>query len=213
MRTTSPSVSPRAARTPDRRHPIAALLLTALSCVLVLGAVGPGAPSATGATPAIQPGIAVATATRADGESRQTPPRILLVRHGETVEDGSRDPELSGAGRERAERLARLLADAGVTRILSTDYKRTQGTAAPLAHAAGLTVESYGPGDLAGLAERLRGGEGVILVVGHSNTTPQLVGALGGDPHGTITEHEHDRLYVLAPGHAAGTTTTLLLRY
>jgi phosphohistidine phosphatase SixA len=161
--------------------------------------------------PAAVPG-APTVAPAAGARATQQAARILLVRHGETVEDGSRDPELSEAGRARADRLARVLANAGVTRVLSTDYKRTQGTAAPLARAAGLTVESYGPGDLAALAERLRGGTGVILVVGHSNTTPQLVGALGGDPHGTITEHEHDRLYVLVPGEG-GTATTLLLRY
>jgi phosphohistidine phosphatase SixA len=155
----------------------------------------------------------VALAPEAGPAVAQQAPRILLVRHGETTPDGSRDPELSEAGRQRAEQLARVLGSAGVTRVLSTDYKRTQGTAAPLARAAGLDVESYDPTDLAGLAVRLRSASGVILVVGHSNTTPELVGALGGDPHGTITEHEHDRLYVLVPDGAAGAVATLLLRY
>jgi phosphohistidine phosphatase SixA len=207
------------------RQPIVALLLIMLCCVLALGAAGAAAGPAAGAAegtgaPTTMPsaateavaGSAAVAANRADGNARQTPPRILLVRHGETVEDGSRDPELSEAGRARAERLARLLADAGVTRVLSTNYKRTQGTAAPLSRAAGVQIESYDPTDLPALAGRLKGGSGVILVVGHSNTTPQLVGALGGNAHGEIAETEHDRLYVLVPA-AEGTVATLLLRY
>jgi broad specificity phosphatase PhoE len=143
----------------------------------------------------------------------QEAPRNLLVRHGETTADGTRDPELSEAGRARAERLAQTLASAGVTRVLSTDYKRTQGTAAPLARAAGVAIESYDPSDLTGLAEKLRTASGVIVVVGHSNTTPDVVRALGGDAGAAIGEHEHDRLYVVVPGRNGAASATVLLRY
>lgn len=138
--------------------------------------------------------------------------RIILVRHGETESDGTRDPALSAAGQERAERLAAMLKDAGVTRILSTNYKRTQGTAAPLAAATGIEVESYDPGAMRALAQTLRIAQGVIVVVGHSNTTPDFVSALGGDPGSPIPETEYDRLYIVVPSGAAG-ASTLLLRY
>jgi hypothetical protein len=50
-------------------------------------------------------------------------------------------------------------------------------------------------------------------VVGHSDTTPELVGLLGGDPGAPIDEPtEYDRLYVVTLG-PDGTVTTVLLRY
>ena len=105
-----------------------------------------------------------------------------------------------------------MLKDAGVTRILSTNYKRTQGTAAPLAATTGIEVESYDPGAMRALAQTLRIARGVIVVVGHSNTTPDFVSALGGDPGSPIPETEYDRLYIVVPSGAAG-ASTLLLRY
>ncbi|HEX6202017.1 MAG TPA: hypothetical protein VF100_03370, partial [Thermoanaerobaculia bacterium] len=63
----------------------------------------------------------------------------------------------------------------------------------------------YDPRRLAELAAALRAGEGTVLVVGHSNTTPELVRLLGGDPGAPIAHDEHDRLYRVDP--ASGETT------
>ncbi len=123
---------------------------------------------------------------------------VFLVRHAEKIDD-SRDPDLSEEGTERAVLLARMLGDAGITHIHSTDYKRTQETAAPLARALALEIHSYDPRDLPGLASRLRDTPGRHLVVGHSNTTPGAVEALGGDPVSPIDEAEYDRLYIVTP--------------
>ncbi|MBN2872917.1 MAG: histidine phosphatase family protein [Halothiobacillaceae bacterium] len=105
-----------------------------------------------------------------------------------------------------------MLQNAGVTRIHTTDLKRTRQTAAPLAKRLGLRVEVYDPKDLPALAARLRTAPGRHLVLGHSNTTPALVAALGGEPGEPIAESEYDRLYmlVLAPD---GAVTTALLRF
>ena len=127
-------------------------------------------------------------------EAPQEALEVWLVRHAEKVDD-SRDPELSEAGHARAALLADLLRDEGIQRIHSTDYLRTRHTAAPLAEALGVEVELYDPRDLEGFAEELRGMGGVHLVVGHSNTTPGMVEALGGDPVSPIDEAEYDRLY------------------
>ncbi len=137
---------------------------------------------------------------------------VFLVRHAERAEDGTDDPPISRAGEERARLVARMLADAGLTRIHSTNYKRTIATARPTADALGLAIESYDPRDLQGFARALRSMSGRHLVVGHSNTTPQLVAALGGDPGPPIEEMEYDRLYMvtLLPG---GGTSTVLLRF
>jgi broad specificity phosphatase PhoE len=139
---------------------------------------------------------------------------VYLVRHAEKVDryltDPS-DPPLTDAGRERAEALARTLADAGVTRILASDFRRTRATAAPLAAALGLEVELYDPGALTELLPRLTATPGRVLVVGHSNTTPRLAELLGGDPGPPIDEAgEYDRLYVLVLGEDGGATTVRL---
>lgn len=136
---------------------------------------------------------------------------MFVVRHAEKVEDGSRDPDLTAAGRARAARLARMLGDVGLTGVYSTDYRRTRETAEPTARAAGLRVRIYDPGPTEALADRLRGRPGRYLVVGHSNTVPDLVRALGGDPDPDMAEAGYDRLYVVLIG--PGGVTTLRLRY
>lgn len=141
------------------------------------------------------------------------PSAIFLVRHAERAPEPEDDPSLTAVGTERARELARLLGDAQITRIHSTDTRRTRETAGPLASALGVEVELYDPSDLDAVARDLLASPGRHLVVGHSNTTPELASALGGDGHGPIQEGwEYDRLYVLAP-EAGGTIATLLLRF
>jgi broad specificity phosphatase PhoE len=126
---------------------------------------------------------------------------LFLVRHAERADD-SADAPLAEAGKTRAAELARLLGEAGLTGVLSTNYTRTRDTAAPLAAALGLPVELYDARDLPAAAAALRARGGRLLVVGHSDTTPALVAALGGDAGPPIAATEHDRLYVvtLVPG-------------
>lgn len=136
---------------------------------------------------------------------------IYLVRHAERAEDGTNDPPISEAGWERARLVASLLADGGLTQIHSTDYKRTRQTGTPTAEATGLEIESYDPRDLPSFAAELMRTPGRHLVLGHSNTTPDLVEALGGDSHGPIDEFEYDRLYVVVI--SGGEINTVLLRF
>ena len=137
---------------------------------------------------------------------------IVLVRHAEKVDD-SRDAELSETGRARADVLAALLKDMKIDTIYSSDYIRTRDTARPLAEALGLDLELYDPGDLdlEALATKLRAAEGRFLVVGHSNTTPRLVGLIGGEPGTDIADDEYDRLYIVVAG--SGGPVTSLLRF
>lgn len=120
---------------------------------------------------------------------------VILVRHAETAGGGA-DPALSAAGIARAERLAGNLPK--LDRVWTTPYARTRSTAEPAAKRFGLQPEVYDPRDLAGFAEKLRSAGGVSLVVGHSNTTPELVRLLGGEPGSPIAENEYDRIYRLS---------------
>ena len=134
---------------------------------------------------------------------------VVLVRHGEKV-DESRDAELNDAGRSRARALAALLKDAGIAAVYSTDYARTRETARPAAEAIGKPVEIYDGDGLPAFAKDLRARGGRALVVGHSDTTPELVRLLGGDPGPPIASDEYDRLYILTLTDDGKTSTTLL---
>ncbi|MDH3744504.1 MAG: histidine phosphatase family protein [Acidobacteriota bacterium] len=142
--------------------------------------------------------------------SGEEPTIVYLVRHAERMSpapaDAPQDPPLTETGWRRATRLAEVLQDAGVERILSSDLRRTRSTATPLAERLGLEIELYDPGRLEELAVRLGQSGQVILVSGHSNTTPELVRLLGGNPGRPIHEAtEFDRLYavILEPGRPA----------
>jgi broad specificity phosphatase PhoE len=136
---------------------------------------------------------------------------VFLVRHAEKELTG-RDPELSPEGRLRARELASLFADSGIQSIYSSDYLRTRETARPLAEKLGLGITLYDPSEPADLVARLQEPGGRRLVVGHSNTVPDLVERLGGEGGSAIEEGgEYDRLYIVTLNE--GSVTTVLLRY
>lgn len=120
---------------------------------------------------------------------------FYLVRHAEKILN-EKDPALTKAGTERAHALAERLSEIKLTQIYSTDTKRTRDTAKPTAKAQGLEITLYDGSDLNAFANSLDTARGHILIVGHSNTTPDLVGALGGVPGDPIIEAtEYDRFY------------------
>lgn len=121
---------------------------------------------------------------------------IYLVRHAE--KQAGPDPDLTVVGRARAEILSQELQDASLTGIWSTDTRRTVETAKPTSKRTGLPVQIYDAGQQAAFAGQLKATPGAMLVVGHSNTIPDLVGLLGGKPGAPIVEaDEYDRLYVV----------------
>ena len=81
-------------------------------------------------------------------------PVVVIVRHGEKVTNGGTDPDLSSAGRARADALARILKDSGITAIFTTEFKRTQETAAPTATSAHVAPTVVVAKDTAGLSSR-----------------------------------------------------------
>ena len=137
---------------------------------------------------------------------------VYLVRHAEKEAEPADDPPLTPVGGERADLLANLLKDAGLTHIHSSRFERTRQTAQPVADSAGLEIQYYNHLNLVGMASALKETPGRHLVVGHSNTTPALVEFLGGDPGEPIVEAtEYDRLYLVVL-HADGQVSTTLLR-
>jgi phosphohistidine phosphatase SixA len=150
---------------------------------------------------------------------------VFLVRHAEKDSIPAGDPHLSMQGRERAEALAHMLGKAGVTSIVTTELQRTRETATPLANLLGIpltvipviwnqtTPRTVSPQFYTALLRHIQAnGGGTILVVGHSNTIPELIRVLGGPSGITIREDAYDHIFTMVL--RKGTPIKLLdLRY
>lgn len=128
---------------------------------------------------------------------------VIIVRHAERA-DTTRDPGLSPAGEARAAALAEALRNAGVTHVVTTQYRRTQLTAAPLAQARNITpaiiqaardVPAHAR-EIAGHVRALPEGS-TVLVVGHSNTINQVVQMLGGPVIASLCDTDYDTMFTL----------------
>jgi broad specificity phosphatase PhoE len=153
--------------------------------------------------------MSVLATLAASGSALAEPSAIYLVRHAEKSAAG-KDPDLTPQGQARARNIAVILGKAGITAIFSTPTARTQQTAAPLAQRTGVTVQLYDPRGPQALADKVMASNGAVLVVGHSNTLPELVRLFGGAPGTDIGEEEFDRLYQLLRG-PDGQVRTILL--
>ena len=122
---------------------------------------------------------------------------VFLVRHAERA-DSSKDAALSAAGEARARALAGKLREAGVTAIYTSEFRRTKETAAPLARALGIAPREHAAADSAGLVALLRK-EKRVLVVGHSNTLPEVAAGLGVKEKIEIADDRFDDLLVVVP--------------
>ena len=128
-------------------------------------------------------------------------PTVFIVRHAEKAQNGdTKDPDLSGAGHTRAESLAAMLKDAGINAIYATEFKRTQQTAEPAARALGLKTTIVPAKETEALVAKLKEGPGNALVIGHSNTIPEILKALGVTTPQLVDEADYDNLFVLVPG-------------
>ena len=122
-------------------------------------------------------------------------PTIFVIRH--MRKDAGDDPSLSAAGAAEAARLAELLKGRGIAAIFVTPTRRSRETAEPLAKATGAPIETYDPRENAALARRVAVVPGSVLIVGHSNTVPAIVAAVGGTAPGAMTEEDYGRLFAV----------------
>lgn len=150
---------------------------------------------------------------------------VFLVRHAEKAQEPAPDPTLTEAGRVRAEALARLLSGAGVKAVYTSQFARTKLTAEPLAkllgvpvNAVALSVKPDRPREVSEqsireLKSRIEAHAGAaVLVVGHTNSVPDLIRELGGDVVPTMDESKFDDLFVVNV-YAAGRAKVIRLKY
>jgi broad specificity phosphatase PhoE len=138
---------------------------------------------------------------------------IIVVRHAERQAGMAPDVLLSPRGEERARQLARVLQDANIRAIYTTEVRRTQQTAEPTAQQFHLQPIVIPAKDMDALVSRLQAlpGDETVLVVGHANTVPLLVERLGGAVP-ALSDTEYDRLIVMVTS-GKGKPSILTLRY
>ncbi len=123
---------------------------------------------------------------------------IILLRHAEKEASGN-DPDLSAAGKTRAERLPRVFEKLRPDAFYATSFARTQQTLTPWAAQAGKSIETYDPKNQTIFAEVLRKQAGKTLVVaGHSNTIPALVNLLlGTEQYQPLPDSVYNQIWVV----------------
>jgi phosphohistidine phosphatase SixA len=137
---------------------------------------------------------------------------LYLVRHAEKQADNSRDPALTQAGKQRSEQLAAWLQDKDIQDIWSSNYIRTRDTAMPMLSDPELELSIYDPHDLAALTKNLLEKQHNAVIVGHSNTTPELARSLCHCDIEDMDESEYDRLIVVSFANGEARTETLQQR-
>jgi 2,3-bisphosphoglycerate-dependent phosphoglycerate mutase len=134
---------------------------------------------------------------------------FFIVRHAEKDTAGGTNADLNPIGRGRAIALVKMLKKIQLEKILSTDKPRTRNTAKPIAESKKHAIEIYDPKKHQEVLEKLitenKGKK--ILMVGHSNTVPQIVNLLmvhpdkigrGGNEEKEFSELDYSRLYIVS---------------
>jgi len=145
----------------------------------------------------VRPLLALAAALALAAPGR---PAVFIVRHAEKDLHVKDDPPLTKEGRGRAEELARVLRSVALKAVYVTQYARTRQTARPTADEFKLAPIQLKAGDNDTLVNALRARpQDDVLVVGHSDTIPGLLGSLGvaDGPKDELPARDYDNLFVV----------------
>jgi phosphohistidine phosphatase SixA len=121
---------------------------------------------------------------------------VIVVRHA----DRAAEDDLIPAGLQRAQDLKASLAAARVTTVITSDTKRARLTGAPTAQAAHAQLRELADPAAIAAAVRAAPAAATVLVVGHSNTVPKIVQALGGPVLPDLADTCFDRMFVIQLG-------------
>lgn len=145
-------------------------------------------------------------------QSQNTITTFILVRHAEKADDGTKNPDLTEAGGQRASELARVLDDVKIDAIYSTAYQRTQNTVKPLAETKKRKIISYNAmkaDEMDKILEAHKGG--TVVIAGHSNTTPWVANYfLGRETYSDFKDADYDNIIILSIIEKGNARATLL---
>jgi phosphohistidine phosphatase SixA len=137
---------------------------------------------------------------------------VILIRHAERDNSTATDPHLNAEGIARAQSLVHVMNKAEIKAIYTSNFIRTKETANLLATHLGISPVQIA--ETAALKTHILENHSgkTVLVIGHSNTVPELIGLLGGAGVFTIGDNEFDNLFVLT-NFSLGITRTTQLKY
>ena len=136
-----------------------------------------------------------------------------LIRHAEKdrSDKTNRNPDLMDKGTERAVQWSEVFKDVPFDIVYSTDYNRTKQTATPTAKSKELALSFYNPRTLFDEEFQKATKGKTVLVVGHSNTTPNFANTiLGTEKYQQIDDHNNANLYIVTVTN--NTKTDVLLK-
>ena len=126
---------------------------------------------------------------------------FYLIRHAEKVRINKtdKDPALNEKGMIRALNWRDFFIDKDISKIYSTNYKRTLETVKPIEVAMCLTAILYSPSSI-DYKSFISSNKGeIVLVVGHSNTIPDFVNELINDQvYSQIDDLNNSNLYIVS---------------
>ena len=126
---------------------------------------------------------------------------FYLIRHAEKVRINKtdKDPALNEKGMIRALNWRDFFIDKDISKIYSTNYKRTLETVKPIEVAMDLTAILYSPSSI-DYKNFISSNKGeIVLVVGHSNTIPDFVNELINDQvYSQIDDLNNSNLYIVS---------------
>jgi broad specificity phosphatase PhoE len=108
------------------------------------------------------------------------------------------DPPLSAEGAANTQRLVSFFKADPPRAIFVSTARRARETAAPLAAALGITATPYDPRDSAALASAVAAASGTILIVGHSNTVPEVIQRLGGTAPAPLADSDYGDIWKIS---------------
>jgi len=141
------------------------------------------------------------TLTGSDAFAQYRKLTVILLRHAEKdlTEPDAPNPELTAAGKQRAEKLVSVVNKYQPDAIYSSDYIRTRETVRPLARKNRAMTLIYDPRNLGQMRDLILSGKYKrVVVVGHNNTTPALVNMLiDREKYEKLPETEYGKIWVV----------------
>jgi broad specificity phosphatase PhoE len=122
---------------------------------------------------------------------------IVLARHAERSNQGGSDPHLTLTGKARAQKLIHVLGMVEIKAIYTSNFIRTKETALPIATHLGLsTVLINEAAEIKNNILANHSGK-TVLVIGHSDTVPEVISLLSNASPPVIEDNEFDNLFIL----------------
>lgn len=144
-------------------------------------------------------------------ESASDVTQIYILRHTEKADDTSEDPELSTAGIKRANYWKKVLQNIDFDKVFTTEFKRNIQTADIISKERTIQPDLYYPMsfDVLKFINQIKGQN--VLIIGHSNTIPDMVNRLIDETKYPPMSHQNYNVMYIVTINGNGETSSSML--